>query len=117
VDEETFARAFGSSSWAAMFILARGGKTYCRLQFSTGPGGGFQIPVAVDFDREFAASDSTSWSLEYANCVRAAEEFDCLAMRRTAAFTDDAVFGSEQVLDVFQERALRKEPLFDERPF
>jgi hypothetical protein len=116
VDEETFARAFGSSDWSVMFILARGGDTYCRLQFSTGPGGCFQIPVAVDFDRDFAASDSKSWSLEYTNCVRAAEKFDCLGTRRTALFADDAIFGPEQVLDVFQESALRKEPLFNERP-
>ena len=116
VDEETFARAFGSSDWSVMFILARGGKTYCRLQFSTGPGGGFQIPVAVDFDREFAASDAKSWSLDYANCVRAAEEFARLGTPGAASFADAALFGPEQALDGFQESALRKEPFFDERP-
>ena len=114
VDEETFARAFGNSDWSVMFILARGGKTYCRLQFSTGPGGGFQIPVAVDFDRDFAASDSKGWSLEYANCVRAADEFAHLGTRRAASFAD--VFGPDQVLDVFPENALTKELLFNERP-
>jgi hypothetical protein len=101
VDEATFARAFGHSDWSVMFILARGGKTYCRLQFSTGPGGGFQVPVAVDFDRDFAASDSKSWSLEYANCVRAAEEFDCLGTGQAASFADDMVLGPQQVLTSF----------------
>lgn len=117
IDEQTFARAFGSSDWSAMFILACGGNTYCRVQFSTGPGGNFQIPVAVDFDRDFGPSDSKSWSLEYANCVRAAEEFDFFGSRRAASVADDAVFGPEQILDVFQGSRLRKEPLFDERPF
>jgi proteasome lid subunit RPN8/RPN11 len=114
VDEETFARAFGHSDWSVMFILARGGQTYCRLQFSTGPSGSFQIPVVVDFDRDFAASDSKNWSLEYANCVRAAREFDRLGTRRVASFAEP--FRPAQVLDVFQGNAPRKEPLFDERP-
>jgi hypothetical protein len=117
VDEQTFARAFGSAGWSVMFILSAGGNTYCRLQFSTGPGGAFRIPVAVDFDRDFVASDSKSWSLEYANCVRTAEEFLCLGSRRAAAFAGDAAVGQEQVLDVFQKSLLRKEPLFNERPF
>ena len=38
VDEETFARVFGGCDWAVMFILARGGATYARLRFNTGPG-------------------------------------------------------------------------------
>ena len=38
-DEETFARCFGSSDWALMFILARGGETYVRLALHAGPGG------------------------------------------------------------------------------
>src|SRR5580700_5762105 len=61
VDEETFVRVFGRSDWAVMFILARGGETYCRLRFSTGPSGSFQIPVEIDFQREFAASACRDW--------------------------------------------------------
>ena len=116
VDEETFARAFGNSDWSVMFILACGGRTYCRLQFSIGPGGDFQIPVAIDFDRDFAPSDFKSWALEYANCVRTAEEFDCLE-RGDGLQVGDAIFGPKQVLDVFQESVQRKGPFFDERPF
>ena len=41
-----------------MFILARGGQSYARLRFNTGPGGDITIPVSVDYDRPFAASDS-----------------------------------------------------------
>ena len=64
-DEETFARVFGSSDWALMFILARGGQTYARLRFNVGPGGHVQIPMEVDFRRSFAASDQQAWKEEY----------------------------------------------------
>jgi proteasome lid subunit RPN8/RPN11 len=64
-DEETFARVFGNSDWAVMFILARGGQTYARLRFNVGPGGHVQIPVEVDFHRTFAASDQPAWKEEY----------------------------------------------------
>ncbi len=64
-DEETFARVFGSSDWALMFILARGGQTYARLRFNVGPGGHIQIPVEVDFHKAFAASNQHGWKEEY----------------------------------------------------
>ena len=38
-DEETFARVFGRTDWAVMFILARQGQSYARLRFHVGPGG------------------------------------------------------------------------------
>jgi len=65
-DEETFARVFGRTDWAVMFILARGGQSYARLQFHVGPGGGMQIPVEVDYRRAFKASDHAAWGEEYA---------------------------------------------------
>jgi hypothetical protein len=64
-DEETFARVFGGSDWAVMFILARGGQSYARLRFNVGPGGHVQIPVEVDFHRPFAASDQQAWKEEH----------------------------------------------------
>jgi hypothetical protein len=60
LDEATFTRVFGRCNWAVMFILARGGATYCRLRVngqSNGQGGMAQfngvnlsseIPVMVD---------------------------------------------------------------------
>jgi proteasome lid subunit RPN8/RPN11 len=69
VDELTFRRAFGACDWAVMFILARGGETYCRLRFRVGPGASFEIPVEIDFEREFVGSDSVAWSREYAATV------------------------------------------------
>ena len=68
-DEETFARCFGSSDWALMFILARGGEVYARLRFSAGPGGQVSVPVEIDYSRPFPASDRVAWEAEYARCV------------------------------------------------
>src|ERR1700733_749810 len=65
VDEETFDRVFGHCDWAVMFILAKEGQTYCRLQFAQGPGGAFEIAVRVDFEREFGQSDQQAWAAEF----------------------------------------------------
>jgi len=64
-DEETFARVFGRSQFAVMFILARGGNAYARLSFNVGPGGSMQLPLEVDFSRAFAGSDLEAWKAEY----------------------------------------------------
>ena len=60
-DEETFARVFGRTDWAVMFILARQGQSYARLRFHVGPGGDVDLPVRVDYTRPFAASDHAAW--------------------------------------------------------
>ncbi len=70
VDEETFLRSFGRSDWAVMFIVAQGGQTSARLRFNVGPGGDCELPVAVDFDSDFAAPDRAAWRAEYDRCVR-----------------------------------------------
>lgn len=64
-DEETFARVFGRCDWAVMAILARGGATYARLRFNTGPGGEILVPIVVDFQSPFDASDPAAWDAEY----------------------------------------------------
>jgi len=71
VDEETFARVFGRSDWAVMAIIARGGQTYARLQFHTGPGGALRLKMDVDFQTPFGASDPAAWTREYQTCVTA----------------------------------------------
>ena len=88
-DEETFARVFGSADWAAMFILACGGATYARLQFSAGPGGFLQIPVRVDYIQPFEASDQAAWELEYLAKV-------------TPATWDDHKFAGNHALPLFE---------------
>lgn len=69
-DEETFARVFGRTDWAVMFILARQGQSYARLRFHVGPGGDVDLPVCVDYSRPFVASDHTAWKEQYAANVR-----------------------------------------------
>jgi len=71
-DEATFGRMFGTSDWALMFILARGGATYARLRFNVGPGGDVLLPVDVDYSRPFHASDWIAWEQEYLAHVQSA---------------------------------------------
>ena len=68
-DEATFARSFGGADWSVMFILACGGTTYARLQFSAGPGGDVLLPVEIDFSRPFAAASPELWEAEYCEQV------------------------------------------------
>ena len=70
VDEETFARVFGRSDWAVMAIVARGGQTYARLQFSTGPGASLRLPIEVDYRHPFAGTDFPTWTEEYHSCIQ-----------------------------------------------
>ncbi len=70
VDEETFARVFGGCDWAVMFILSREGRTYGRLQFRSGPGGAFKIPIGIDFDHVFSETDFDAWGREYDATVK-----------------------------------------------
>jgi hypothetical protein len=72
-DETTFARVFGRTDWAIMFIVARGGQCHARLRFHVGPGGDVDLPVEVDYRGPFLASDHAAWREEYAACVQAAE--------------------------------------------
>jgi len=64
-DEATFTRVFGSSHWALMFILARQGQCYARLQMNVGPGSSLEIPVEIDYTRPFPGSDWEGWEQEY----------------------------------------------------
>lgn len=69
-EEETFARVFGRSDWAVMFILAAGGPRYARLQFRAGVGRVLRLPVRVDWRRPFAAADHAACERKYHECVR-----------------------------------------------
>ena len=64
-DEETFARVFGRSDWAVMFILAQEGQTYARVHFNVGPGGEMELSVGVDFGKPFPGSEHAAWEAEY----------------------------------------------------
>src|SRR3954467_14053078 len=60
-DETTFARVFGRSDWAVMFILAQGGATYARLRYNVGPGAEVALPVEVEFGRPFIGTAFDTW--------------------------------------------------------
>jgi proteasome lid subunit RPN8/RPN11 len=64
-DEKTFSRVFGKCDWALMFILARGGQSYARLRFNSGPKADVEIQTEVDWSKPFAGSDQASWFEEY----------------------------------------------------
>lgn len=49
VDESTFKDVFGKADWSIMFILGRQGATYCRIQFTAGPGMSYELNVDVDW--------------------------------------------------------------------
>lgn len=68
-DEETFARCFGGTDWAVMFILARQGETYARLRFNVGPGGSLLLQAQVEFQVQFAGSAHARWAQEYQSHV------------------------------------------------
>jgi hypothetical protein len=72
LDEETFQRVFGSTDWAVLFILAKGGQSYARLRFNVGPGGQLLVPVSVDYSRSFGPSDHAGWQKEYLSQVQVA---------------------------------------------
>ena len=105
-DEETFIRVFGPCDWAVMAILARGGKTYARLRFNTGPGASLVIPVQVDYSQEFDGSDWEAWEQEYALHVHA-EPLGLSLLQTDATFGHDPS-RDQRITDVHDDRALWK---------
>jgi hypothetical protein len=78
VDEETFARVFGSCDWAVMFILSRTCNTFARLSFHVGPGTAVHLPVSVDWstwpvtvaDPQFSMANLLAdWQTEFASNI------------------------------------------------
>ena len=103
VDEETFARVFGGSDFAIMLILANGGDVYARLRFNVGPGGDVLIPVEVDYDCMFAASDPEAWDLEYQTNIEVRHTDLAFFGRGRSRFggtvDTDEMFGSDLCMD------------------
>ncbi|MBT3201336.1 MAG: hypothetical protein HN350_15655 [Phycisphaerales bacterium] len=99
-DEECFQRVFGGCDWAVMFILARGGKTFARLQHNTGPGGRINIPIDVDYAAEFVGSDHEAWCVEYAQNVRITGVPFFFGRDHWAEDTDGLCFGDQWLEDL-----------------
>ena len=81
-DEETFARVFGGTDWAVMFILACGGETYARMRVKADPIE-LILETQVDFSTEFSGSQFDDWEAEYS---------DNVVRRHTAHRLDDIWF-------------------------
>lgn len=69
-DEHTFNDVFGKCDWAIMFILTKGGTTYCSLQHNTFPACRINIEAKVDFGLPFGQSRREEWAEEYAMMVK-----------------------------------------------
>ena len=63
-DEETFARVFGNTDWAVMFILACGGETYARMRVDA-ESTELLLETQIDFAVEFSESQFGAWESEY----------------------------------------------------
>ena len=80
IDEDTFRDVFGRCDWSVMFILARGGATYARLQFRAGPGAALRLPVRIDWQQPFAGTDEQTWQTEYDRCVRPFDDLHAMPL-------------------------------------
>ena len=95
-DEETFQRVFGSCDWSIMAIVAQQGSTYARLRFNAGPGGETKIPVCVDYNCEFDASDFQAWQQQYLSNVSEDNIASLSGRSKKNRLTEEAdVFGSD----------------------
>jgi hypothetical protein len=105
-DEETFERAFGTSQWAVMFILAKGGETYCRLRFNVGPGAAVLLNTTVEYHHPFAAADLAAWSDEYdQNVIALPDRFGLDDIGLDTRLRRDAVT-DQQILDDWERERL-----------
>lgn len=68
-DEENFKSAFSHPNWAIMFIIAKGGQTYCRLKINTAPGVIKLLKIEVDYSVPFEGSKEDEWNTEYTEKV------------------------------------------------
>lgn len=71
-DERSWNETFGTMSWAIMFILARGGDTYCRLgmhtEFATMKA---SLDHEIDWTMEYPENGAQEeWDAEYKRCVK-----------------------------------------------
>ena len=95
-DESTFQRVFGLCDWSIMAIIAQDGSTYARLRFNAGPGGEIKIPVCIDYNCEFNASDLEIWQQQYLANVVEDNIFTLTDKSKKSKQADEVdVFGSD----------------------
>jgi hypothetical protein len=107
-DETTFERVFGACDWAVMAIVARGGESYARLRFNTGPGGEVLLPVAVDWERfpmDLSLREGTldelfsGWMDEYGENIHHRPAAIPLPGRFDRRFLEDPLAGLDELYD------------------
>jgi proteasome lid subunit RPN8/RPN11 len=64
-DEDNFDKNFSHPHWAIFFILAKEGKTYCRIRHNVGPGIEVELDCEIDYSGGFPKSNLTGWQKEY----------------------------------------------------
>ncbi len=100
-DEDTFKRVFGKCDWALMAIVAQDNSAYARLHFNAGPGGDIKIPVYVDYNCEFDATDFKTWKQQYLENVTEEEFFSTLGKSKKKSKakqeTEIETFGGEDL--------------------
>jgi hypothetical protein len=121
IDEDTFARVFGNCHWAVMFVLAQNDKTHARLRFNVGPGGQILLPLEVDYDRDFGATDRLSWDAEFQANVKATDLSFTGKDRETSEATQrsykpncDYVSAYDFVYELERMEPAERELVFDE---
>ncbi len=94
VDEETFEKVFGKCDWSIMFILAKGGEYYARLQLRGGSlEGSVILPVQVQRDVYY----DPEWEEEYHSNVTPLKEKKYGTLSKTAGLSP--LFGTEELSD------------------
>lgn len=93
VDERTFYNAFGGNNWAIMFILARGGETYCRMRVRADQD--MYLNAELDhivtyLDVQFPGTDQNAWLQEYKDNVQ--------PERESVSFVSHSKLGEEVVV-------------------
>ncbi|MBW8016139.1 MAG: hypothetical protein FVQ82_08130 [Planctomycetes bacterium] len=94
-DESTFERVFGSCNWSIMAIVAQDSSTYARLRFNAGPGGEVKIPISVDYNCDFDASEIETWQQEYIASVTEDRFISLTNKSRKHAREEVEVFGCD----------------------
>ena len=113
IDEDTFERVFGKCDWVVLFVVAQDNKTYAKLSFNVGPGGQVLIPVGIDYNEYFEASNQELWDTEYKVNVNVTEWMSNRT-RKKEKLTDHDLSGYALPYD-FIEEFERMEP--EERQF
>jgi proteasome lid subunit RPN8/RPN11 len=113
-DEETFARVFGNTDWAVMFILACGGETYARMRADSDPVE-IQLETEVDFGAPFESSQFDDWKSDYLDNVVERQshhrlddvwflmDYDLVDEPNEDSFDDETYLGDDQLLQQYME--------------